>query len=280
MKTLVASKKTVNRKDIVNFKHQTLLFAFSILMHAAATSVHTEYPLLGWLLAILEVAGWICILMTWVIALVKTIQYGVPKLWTKIWAYVRIKKATHLASVEQLKHLQNNIQRLQLALHGLTPEMEQARRAHFQMLSEVVPPPVLPAQNAVLWAEFESLTRFLQRFGFPYLESVRLQQKDFEFAREWGRTLEARLQQAQQNYAYQQKSMEWVLNAVNKQFEALGYEYLQAQDHRGYQRLQGAHKLLSKMARESHHPEEVTGYLTALMQDMEMLRKQLEQTAV
>ncbi len=286
MKTLVTRKNIVTSETIVNFKLQTFLFAISILMHVAATSVAAEHPLLGWLLAMLDIVGWITILLTWVIALIKGIQYGGPKLWTKIETYarthVRRKKAKNndpFVSVEQLKHLKYNIDRLGLALHGMTPEMEQARRTHFQMVNESVPALILPAQNAVLYAEFESLIRFLNHFGFPNLESVRLQHKDLAFARKWGSELEARLQQAQRNYNYQLQTMQWVLDEANKKLEAISSTYQQAQNDAGYQRIAGALKLLTKMARKSHRPEEMIGYLTALLQDMESLRTQLKQAA-
>src|SRR5579883_3346872 len=287
MKTLVTNKNVVTSKTIVNFKLQTFLFAFSILMHTVATSVAAEHPLLGWLLAMLGIVGWITILLTWVIALIKGIRYGGPKLWTKAWTYtrthVRIQKAkknnTPFVSVEQLKHLKSNIDRLGLAFYGMTPEMEQARRTHFQVVNEAAPALILPAQNAVLYAEFESLIRFLNHFGFPNLESVRLQHKDLAFARKWGSDLEARLQQAQRNYNYQLQTMQWLLGEANKKLEAISSTYQQAQNDAGYQRIAGALKLLTKMARKSHRPEEMIGYLTALLQDMESLRTQLKQTA-
>jgi hypothetical protein len=287
MKTLVTNKNVVTSKTIVNFKLQTFLFAFSILMHTVATSVAAEHPLLGWLLAMLGIVGWITILLTWVIALIKGIRYGGPKLWTKAWTYtrthVRIQKAkknnTPFVSVEQLKHLKSNIDRLGLAFYGMTPEMEQARRTHFQVVNEAAPALILPAQNAVLYAEFESLIRFLNHFGFPNLESVRLQHKDLAFARKWGSDLEARLQQAQRNYNYQLQTMQWLLGAANKKLEAISSTYQQAQNDAGYQRIAGALKLLTKMACKSHRPEEMIGYLTALLQDMESLRTQLKQTA-
>jgi hypothetical protein len=287
MKTLVTNKNVVTSKTIVNFKLQTFLFAFSILMHTVATSVAAEHPLLGWLLAMLGIVGWITILLTWVIALIKGIRYGVPKLWTKAWTYtrthVRIQKAkknnTPFVSVEQLKHLKSNIDRLGLAFYGMTPEMEQARRTHFQVVNEAAPALILPAQNAVLYAEFESLIRFLNHFGFPNLESVRLQHKDLAFARKWGSDLEARLQQAQRNYNYQLQTMQWLLGEANKKLEAISSTYQQAQNDAGYQRIAGALKLLTKMACKSHRPEEMIGYLTALLQDMESLRTQLKQTA-
>lgn len=273
-----------NNKQGVNFRFLTFLFAFSILMHFAAPYVKAEHPLLGWLLAVLETVGWITILTVWVIALIKGIRYGGPKLWKKIWMYVRthvriknVKNPDLIVPVGQLKQLRNNIQRLGLALHGLTPEMENARRLQFEMLGEAVPDPSLPPQNAVLYAEFESLIRFLNHFGFPNLESVRLQNKEFQFAWKWGSDLQARLHQAQKSYTYQQQMMEWMLSEADKKLEDINSKYQQVQDDAGYQRIQGALKLLKRIAHHSHRPEEVTSYLAALMQDMESLRKQLKQ---
>jgi hypothetical protein len=74
--------------------------------------------------------------------------------------------------------------------------------------------------------------------------------------------------------------MEWMLGVACKTLESIGTKYPQAQDDAGYQRIQGALKLLKKMARNSHCPsEQVISFLTALLEDMESLRKQLKQAA-
>jgi hypothetical protein len=271
-----------NTRDIVNYKVQTMLFAFSICMHVAAASVAVSHPLLGWLLAMLETVGWICILTIWAIALIRCIQYGGAKLWARVRTYqVHRKKAknNNLVPIEQLKHLRNTIDRLGLALHGLTPEMEQARQAHFQMGGEAVPPPVLPPQNAVLYAEFLSLVKVLNHLGFPHLERVRLEPKDLAFIQQWRSDLETRLQQAQRAFSFKQQVLEYMLGEACKTLEHIGSQYPQTQDDAGYQRIQGALRLLKKMARQSHCPEEVTSSIAALLQDMESLDKQLKQAA-
>lgn len=238
--------KTLVTKHIVSVKLQALLFAFSLLMHMAASSVQAEHPLLGWLLATLEMVGWICVLA---IALTKGIQYVGPTFWTNACRHVHLKKAKNrdlIASEEQLKRLRTTIQQLGLALHGVTPEQEQARRMHFQQRGEALPDLVIPAQHPVLSAEFLSLVWFLNHRGFPHLESVRLQKRDFEFAQQWADDLEARLQEAQRAYAYQQQTMEWLLGETCKAFEQISIKYPQAPDDAGYQRIHGALKLLKK----------------------------------
>lgn len=277
-------KTITDSKAVVNFKLVSLLLALSIVLHIVAEAISTSHPLLRACLTLLEFIGWISVLLIWVAVLIKGIPSWTTKLWTKAWTgictYQHAKKAKEndtFVSVEELKSLRNNIQRLGLALHGMTPEMENARRQQFEMLGEAVPDPILPPQNAVLYAEFKSLIRFLNHFGFPNLESVQLQNKQFQFAWEWGSDLQARLHQAQKSYTYQQQTMEWMLGEADKKLEAINSEYQQVQDDAGYQRIQGALKLLKKMAPDSHCPEEVTSYLAALMQDMESLRKQLKQ---
>lgn len=286
MNTIVNRKAIVSSK-LLSSKVLSFLFAIAVVLHVVAQAISREHPILAMLLAMLEALSWIFILMMGVTWLIKAIKHGLPLAWHTLWTFVRthirFKKAQKkeaYASLEQLKHLRNNIQRLGLALHGLTPEMEQARRTHFQMLGEAVPALALPAQNAVLYAQFESLVRYLNHFGFPNLESARLQQKDLDFAQEWGCELEARLLQAQKDYNYQLQAMQWLLDEASKKFERIGSKYQQAQNDAGYQRIHGALKLLTKMASDSHRPEEMIGYLTALLKDMESLRTQLKQAAV
>jgi hypothetical protein len=85
---------------------------------------------------------------------------------------------------------------------------------HFEQLGEALPPLVLPPQNAILSAEFESLVKTLTHFGFPSLESVRLQQKDLAFIQHWGNDLEARLWQQHQGSFEQQAAVRMALERV------------------------------------------------------------------
>lgn len=285
-------KTLINHKQTVNGTLQTVLFAFSLIMHRAASSVAVSHPLLGWLLAMMETIGWLAILTIWGIALIKGIRDAWPKLWTKIQTYAHthgcIKQAKHtplvvlgeqIVSQAQLKHAWSNVQRLRLALHGLTPEMENARRQHFEMLGEAIPDLTVPLQNAALYAEFIRLTQLLNHFGFPHLESVRLQHKELAFVQKWGSDLETRLQQTHTHYASQQQAMQQMLNEACKTFEHLSSQYQQVHKDAGYQRIQGALKLLQKMACTSTRPEEVMSYLSALLQDMERLHAQFTHVA-
>jgi hypothetical protein len=280
-------KTFVNHKTAVDFEIQTFLFAFSVVMHIAASAVAASHPLLGIFLELLEIFGWTCILLSWVIALIKGIQQWGPKIWTRMWTFVRmhvrVKKAQKLdafVSVEQLGLLRNNVQRLGLALHGLTPEMETARRTHFQMLGEALPSLILPPQNALLSAEFESLVKLLNHFGFPSLESVQLPQKDFEFVQQWGQDLEARLLHSHTQIQNQQQAMHSALSTATQVHQSIGTMYPAALNDAGYQRIQGALKLLKKMAQNSHCPSElVASYIPALQHDMDTLLTQLQQAA-
>jgi hypothetical protein len=194
----------VNTKSVVNGKFLSFLLTLSIVLHVVTSATLPSHPLLSVCFALLESIGWSCIGLIWVMMLIKSIQQWGPKAWAKIWMefrmHRRIKKAktkNTFVPVEQLKHFCQDVQRLGLALYGVTPEMENARRTHFQMLGEAVPSLILPPQNALLYAEFESLVKILNHFGFPFLESVRLQQRDLTFLQQWGSDLEARLRQHQ-----------------------------------------------------------------------------------
>ena len=202
----IPMKTIANTKADVNWKLLSLLFALSVvLQHVIASATLPSHPLLSVSLTLLESIGWSSIGLICVLALIKGIYCWMPKAWAKIGMGVRTQRRTKrekthdtFVPVEQLKSLCHDVQRLGLALHGMTPEMEDARRMHFQMLGEAVPPLILPLQNALLYAEFESLVKVLNHFGFPFLERVRLQQRDLAFIQQWGSDLEVQLQQQQE----------------------------------------------------------------------------------
>src|SRR5437879_4001822 len=251
-------KTIVNTKAVVNWKLLSLLFALSVVLHVIASVTSPSHPLLSVSLALLEFIGWSYIGLIWVLALIKGLQQWGPKAWTKVWTGVRTHRRTKKAkthdrfvSVEQLKYFRHDVQRLGLALHGMTPEMENARRMHFQMLGEAVPPLILPPQNALLYAEFESLIKMLNHFGFPSLESVRLQQKDLAFIQQWGNDLEARLWQQHRSAFEQQATVRMALATVAQQQKTLGETWALAHHHPGYQRIQGALCLLETMVNDN-----------------------------
>src|SRR5260370_10169999 len=284
----IPMKTIVNTKAIVNWKLLSLLFALSVVLHVIASATSPSHPLLSVTLALLESIGWICIGLIWVIALIKGIQQWGPNAWTKVWTGVHTHRRTKKAKtsdtfvpVEQLKYLRNGVQRLGLALHGMTSEMENARRVHFQMFGEAVPPLILPLQNALLYAEFESLVKMLNHFGFPSLESVRLQQRDLAFIQQWGSDLEARLWQQHQGSFEQQAAVRIALTAVTQQHKTLGETWALAHHHSGYQRIQGALWLLETMVSDNRcHWDLAQTYVQALQSDIETLVKHCEQAVV
>ena len=205
--------------------------------------------------------------------------------WTQLCAWLRthrwitIKKIQKdpIVPVEQLKLVRTHVQRLGLALHGLTPDMETARRMHFQLHGEKVPSLVLPPQHATLYAEFESMIKLLNHFGFPSLESVRLQQKDIAFIQQWGSDLEMRLRQLQQRSCVQQEGLRLALATVAQQHKTLGGTCPSAQDHAGYQRIQGALRFLEKMVNDNRcQCDFAQTYVQKLQADMNALMKQFE----
>lgn len=280
-------KMLVNNTTGVNFKLLSFLLAFTIVLRVVAATISPAHPRLGIVFMLVETVGWICIGQIWAFELIKGIQQWGPKIWTRMWTFarmhVRVKKVEQsdtFVPVEQLELLRNNVQRLGLALHGLTPEMETARRTHFQMLGEALPSLTLPPQNALLSTEFESLVKLLNHFGFPSLESVQLQQKDVEFVQQWGQDLEARLLHAHTQIQNQQQAMHSALSMATQVHQSIGTMYPAALNDAGYQRIQGALKLLNKMAQNSHCPSElVASYIPALQHDMDTLLTQLKQAA-
>ena len=172
--------------------------------------------------------------------------------------------------IAQLEHVRQNVQRFGLALYGMTPEMENARRMHFEQLGEALPPLALPPQNAVLSAEFASLIKTLTHFGFPSLESVRLQQRDLAFIQHWGSNLEARLWQQHQRSFEQQAAVRMALATVAQQQKALGETWALAHHHSGYQQIQGALWLLETMVSDNRcHWDLAQTYVQALQSDIE-----------
>jgi hypothetical protein len=259
------------KKKIVRTKLLfVLLFSIAIFLQIASAVVLRTNPNASIVLSALSIVAWLSSCAFTALPLIKVVQHGVPKLWTKMYARMHIGK--RFASQDQLKLLQQNINRLGFAMYGTTPELERGRRTHFTMLGEAVPDLILPPQNAVLYAEFKSLTKFLNHCGFPRPESVRLQ--DLDFARQWGRSLEARLQQTQKDYAAQQQQVQWYLQVLWKTLADIRSEYPKVEGDSGYERIRGALKLLDKITLP---PKEMLEYLAALLQDMERLRKQFKE---
>ncbi len=211
----------------------------------------------------------------------KPVQLRWKTLLAHLHMFKREKKVsnTSIIPVAQLELLRKNVQRLGLALHGMTPEMETARRMHFQKYNEQLPSLVLPPQNAVLFAEYDSLVKMLNHFGFPSLESVRLQQKEFAFFQQWGSDLEARLKQQQHHALKQQSALRFALATMAQQHKTLGEKNSLAQTHSGYQRIQGALRFLEKMVDDHRCQWDLAHtYVQKLQSDMHALTQQFEQT--
>lgn len=195
---------------------------------------------------------------------------------SKLWAWIRRhtakkQKSDTLVPIAQLARLHYRIGRLGCSFHSMTPEMENARRTHFQILGEALPPLELPLQNTALHAEFEGLVKVTKHFGFPFLESVRLQQKDYDFLNQWVCNLEACLQQLQRLTREQQATLDRALTTAMQQHQALGKIYPLAQDA-GYQRIEGAFRLLKTMASDQHIQRDgVLTYVCKLQSDVEKL---------
>ena len=121
----------------------------------------------------------------------------------------------------------------------------------------------------------------LNHFGFPFLERVRLQQRDLAFIQQWGSDLEVQLQQQQQHSFEQQVAVGMALTAVAQQHKMLGETWALAQHHLGYQQIQGALYLLETMMNDNRCQWDLARvYVQALQGDVEALVKQCEQAIV
>src|SRR5579885_799397 len=74
-----------NSKAVVNFKLVSLLLALSIVLRIVAELVSTSHPFLSACLTLLEIIGWISVLLIWVGVLIKGIPSWTTKLWAKAW---------------------------------------------------------------------------------------------------------------------------------------------------------------------------------------------------
>jgi hypothetical protein len=283
MNTIVNRKIVVSSK-LLSSKVLSLLFAIAVVLHVIAQAISREHPILAMLLAMLEALSWISILMMGVTWLIKAIGRGFPLVWHTLWTFVRthirFKKAQKkevFASLEQLKQLRNNIQRLGLALYGTTPEMEMSRRTHFEMLGEAVPALPLPPRHEVLEAEFNCLVNLLNHFGFPFLESVRLQQNTLAFIQKWGSDLETRLRKLQKQVHDEKQAVQSALSMAIMVHQHIGKTYPAAQSHAGYQQIHGALQVLEKLTQDKHCPWEMIGErIPALNRGMNVVLKDLK----
>ena len=153
----------------------------------------------------------------------------------------------------------------------MTPEMERGRHTHFGLLGEALPP--LSAQDKVLEAEFNCLVNVLNHFGFPSLESVRLQENTLIFLQQWGKSLDARVKQVQEVNLVTQSALLLALRV----HQNLGKTYPAAQAHPGYQQIHGALQVLEKLAQSEHCPwERIRDRVPALHRGMDAVLKEVK----
>jgi hypothetical protein len=276
----------MKRTLVGNSKLWSLLFAIAVVLHMSVQTVSQEHPTLAMLLSMLEMLIWIILVSLGIVWLFSIIQQRISTVWSVLLTFVhthihlKIAKNNDLVvPVEQLEHLRDNVQRLGLALHGMTPEMEMARRTHFLMLGEEEAPPlILPPQNACLYAEFESLVKVLNHFGFPFLEGVRLQKEEFAFLQQWRSDLEARLHQHQKRTQEQQTALCAALTAVMQQHKTLGEIHACVHNDSGYHQIQGALRILENMAYDQRCSWDLAQICVQQLQSgLDILKKQCEQ---
>ena len=187
----------VNR--VVRFSVLSCILTSMLLVHLVAPALVSLHPVLGRVLLILEGCGWLVILGLWAVLLHRVLRRRLPVLGTRLRRALDAlfeRKQTHAHTAvpaEALTDLCGQVQWVGLALHGLTPEMDRARRLHFQQLGEAVPPLVVPPAYAGLYAEFERLLTCLKQAGFPSLKDVRLQPQELAFFQHWLSDLETRI---------------------------------------------------------------------------------------
>lgn len=275
-------KKIVNTKTAVPFQLLSWLFVLTIVLHVV-TSVASSHPLLHASLALVEAIGWIGIGLIWTLGLLKGVQQWMPKLRTRMshWRHLRgctgNGKQGETVSEKELRQLSQDVGRLRLALYGLTPEMEHAHRMQFQKRGLAAPGPVLPAQNVVLYAEFASFINVLSHLGFSSGKSAMLQQKDLAFLQQWGRSLETRVRQQRRRSFEQQATLRAALATIAQQQKRFGETCPAAHHHGGYQRIEGALRLLENLVNDQNCPWDlVQTYVQKLQSDLNTLQKQGE----
>lgn len=282
----IPMKAIVNPKATVNGKLLSLLFALVIVLHIVASGLAPSHSFLGMSLALLEDIGWLCIGLIWVITFTKSMRRWGPKTWATVRMRVRMrrqarkeKKENTFVPVEKLKYLQNDVQRLGLALQGLRPEQEQARRLHSRMHGDATPSLILSPQHTALSAEFQCLVRLLNHFGFSSLERMQLRQRDLAFIQQWGSDLEARLRQHQKRSWEQQAALRIALATVAQQQQKFGETHAFAQYRSDYQQIKGALRVLENLANDQRCPWDLVQSTTQRLQsDLDTLTRQFEQT--
>lgn len=240
----------------------SILLGFCIVLHLIAMLI--PVPDLASFVSSLEDLGWFVILVIVCMWLETPIRTTLTKMiaWRM---YI-----TKFASTAQLKLVCNDVQCLGLALHGLTPEAENARRKYFQMRGEPLPALLVPPQHAILYAEFESLVKMLTHFGFPDLSRVRLAEKDLAFIQQWISSLQMRLSQHQQETLAQKQALDAALVNLAQQHQKIG-NIIICQDP-GYQRIEGTLRFLEIMAKDQHVSLEVMlTYAQKLQSDLTTL---------
>jgi hypothetical protein len=181
--------------------------------------------------------------------------------WRALWAHLSMhakrQEISPTVPVARLSPLCEQVVQLRLTL----------RAAH------------LLRQDIPLHGEFEALMGSLTQCGFPDLERVCLEEREFAFFLRWARALEARVQQAQTRFQYQEVQTRLAVCETQRLHRSIGETYPAALSDSGYLRLQGAVKLLEKIWQDEGFAEElvlVHHCAKKLQRDMEALIVELQ----
>ena len=285
----IINRRTIVSSKVFSSKVVSCLFAGAVALHLMGPAIAKSSPSLALLVSMLEMGIWLSLVLLGVAWLVKTIASTLAGVWSRVWTRVRrhlpgtkAQPREACASREQLDHLRTNVQRLGLAIYGITPEMEHSRRTHFQMLGEPVPVLRLqaltpPRGHEVLAAEFTCLVNVLNHAGFPDLERVRLSQETLRFLQTWGCALDTRLQTMQQQMQHEQQSAQSALAAAVQAHQQLGKASPLVQSHMDYHQIQGTLQVLTQLSQREDCPwaliedrvQAITRWMQTVQEDLQ-----------
>jgi hypothetical protein len=276
-------------------KTRTLVMTSSaliiVVVQFAAPVLAAAHPRLTELLLVVQFVCALAILWGTLLALGSFVQSQrwQPRLrtWWARWRRRLLLPRQHASGQEQAgvsealrQQVADRVQQLGLALHGTTAQEERVRWLHAQLSGEVPEPLEVPPPLAPLYAEFQGLIRLLNHLGLPCSDQAQFSPRDLALVQHWLTDLERRLQQTRRTVAAEQQTARTALEAAFQMHHAIADTFPEACHHEDYQRLQGALKLLERLARDEDCPAVlVQRGVRGLQRDLQSLLTRFQQQA-
>lgn len=137
-----------------------------------------------------------------------------------------------------LHHLWDDVNSLAYALHGTTPQLQDALWASRQQLGKPMPALTLPESHRPFYTELTALAHALLHLG-TQLDSARVERTDLEFYREWVKDLRERFRSFQLKNKHDRQYVRQKLAEIQELHGLIGQCWEQTKFNPFYQQIPG-----------------------------------------